>query len=255
MSLDLFDLSNRRVLVTGSSQGIGYALAAGLAKAGAIPILNGRSAERLGEAAETLKQADIHCEQAAFDVTDREAVSDGIAQIESDIGAIDILINNAGMQDRAPLEEFGDDNWDRLMDLNLNSVFIVSRNVAKGMIARRAGKIINICSIQTLLARPSIAPYTASKGAVANLTKGMATDWAQYNIQSNGLAPGYFSTELTKALVEDEEFSAWLCKRTPAGRWGKVEELTGAAIFLASQASSYVNGHILYVDGGMSACV
>ncbi len=255
MSLDLFDLSSRQVLVTGSSQGIGYALAAGLARAGATPILNGRSAERLELAAEKLKQAGIHCEQAVFDVTDREAVSNAVAKIESDIGPIDILINNAGKQDRAPLEEFGDDNWDRLMDLNLNSVFTVSRNVAKGMIARKAGKIINICSIQTLMARPSIAPYTASKGAVANLTKGMATDWAQYNIQSNGLAPGYFATELTKSLVEDEEFTAWLCKRTPAGRWGKVEELTGAAIFLASAASSFVNGHILYVDGGMSACV
>ncbi len=255
MSRDLFDLTDRRVLITGSSQGIGYALASGFAKAGATVILNGRSAERLDKAAKTLKQLGAQCEQAVFDVTDRTAVKESIDTIESDIGAIDILVNNAGMQDRASLEDFKDENWDRLMDLNLNSVFVVSRSVAKYMIARKAGKIINICSIQTALARPSIAPYTASKGAVANLTKGMAADWAQYNIQSNGLAPGYFETELTKSLVEDKEFSAWLCKRTPSGRWGKVEELTGAAIFLASDASSYVNGHILYVDGGMGACV
>ena len=255
MSLEMFDLTGTRALITGSSQGIGYALATGLGRAGATVVINSRRAENVAAAAAKLEAAGVRCEQAVFDVTDRAQVAQQINRIESENGAIDILVNNAGMQHRQPLEEFDDEAWDRLMNLNLTSVFSVSKNVARHMIERRRGKIVNICSIQTMLARPGIAPYTASKGAVANLTKGMATDWAQYNIQSNGLAPGYFETELTEALVNDKTFSEWLCKRTPAGRWGKVEELVGAAIFLSSDASSYVNGHILYVDGGMGACV
>ncbi len=252
---DLFGLSGKRALITGSSKGIGYALAKGLSGAGAEIVVNGRDAGRLDEAAADLQSAGATVTTAVFDVTDPEAVREGVAKVEAETGAIDILINNAGMQHRTPLEDFPDEAWDRLMNTNLNSVFNVGKAVARHMIDRKRGKIINICSVQTALARPGIAPYVASKGAVANLTKGMCTDWAQHGLQVNGLAPGYFETELTEALVADEEFSAWLAKRTPAGRWGKVEELVGAAVFLSSESASFVNGHILYVDGGITACL
>jgi len=210
MSLSMFDLTGRRALVTGSSQGIGFALAKGLASVGASIVLNGRDPAKLGRAAEGLRGEGATVHQAAFDVTDHAACATGIAQIESEVGPLDILINNAGMQQRAPLEDFPAQDFD---------------------------------------------PYTASKGAVANLTKGMATDWASHGLNVNGIAPGYFKTELTDALVKDGEFSGWLEKRTPAGRWGTVDELVGAAIYLASDASSFVNGHVLYVDGGITACV
>ncbi|MEM7636850.1 MAG: SDR family oxidoreductase [Pseudomonadota bacterium] len=252
---DLFGLSGKRALITGSSKGIGYALASGLSGAGADIVINGRDAARLDQAAAALRQAGASVTTAVFDVTDPQAVRAGVAKVEAEAGAIDILINNAGMQHRTALEDFPDDAWDTLMRTNLNSVFNVGKAVAKHMIARKHGKIINICSVQTALARPGIAPYVASKGAVANLTKGMCTDWAQHGLQVNGLAPGYFETELTEALVADKEFSAWLSNRTPAGRWGKVEELVGAAVFLSSDSASFVNGHILYVDGGITACL
>ncbi|MEM8914800.1 MAG: SDR family oxidoreductase [Pseudomonadota bacterium] len=249
----LFSLSGKRALITGSSQGIGFALAGGLASAGAEIILNGRNEERLASAAKSLADAGHRVHQSAFDVVDRASVTAAVDAIETTIGPIDILINNAGMQHRTPLEDFPEDAWDRLMTTNVSSVFHVGQAVAKHMIGRKAGKIINICSVQSELARPSIAPYTASKGAVKNLTKGMCTDWAKYNIQVNGIGPGYFDTVLNKALVEDAAFSEWLGKRTPAGRWGDVDELIGAAVFLASPSSSFVNGHILYVDGGITA--
>lgn len=252
---ELFGLSGKRALITGSSKGIGYALAAGLSGAGADIVINGRNAERLDQAAAGLSRSGASVTTAVFDVTDPQAVREGVASIEADTGAIDILINNAGMQHRTPLEDFPDDAWDKLMSTNLNSVFNVGKTVARHMIERKKGKIINICSVQTALARPGIAPYVASKGAVANLTKGMCTDWAKHGLQVNGLAPGYFETELTEALVADKEFSAWLANRTPAGRWGKVEELVGAAVFLSSDSASFVNGHILYVDGGITACL
>jgi len=252
---ELFSLSGKRALITGSSKGIGYALAKGLAGAGAEIVINGRDADRLDQAAAELTASGAVVSTAVFDVTDPAAVKAGVAKIEADIGAIDILINNAGMQHRAPLEEFPDDAWDTLMATNLKSVFNVGKAVGLHMIARKRGKIINICSVQTALARPGIAPYVASKGAVANLTKGMCTDWAKHGLQVNGLAPGYFETELTAALVADEEFSGWLANRTPAGRWGKVDELVGAAVFLSSDSASFVNGHILYVDGGITACL
>ncbi|MGB5215627.1 MAG: SDR family oxidoreductase [Anderseniella sp.] len=252
---DLFGLSGKRALITGSSKGIGYALARGLSGAGAEIVINGRDAARLDQAAAGLREAGASVTTAVFDVTDPQAVRAGVAKVEAETGAIDILINNAGMQHRTPLEDFPDDAWDMLMRTNLNSVFNVGKAVAKHMIERKQGKIINICSVQTALARPGIAPYVASKGAVANLTKGMCTDWAKYGLQVNGLAPGYFETELTEALVADEEFSAWLSIRTPAGRWGKVDELVGAAVFLSSDSASFVNGHILYVDGGITACL
>jgi len=250
MSLGLFDLKGRRALVTGSSQGIGLALAQGLAAAGAELVLNGRDAEKLARTA-ALFDGKVHT--LPFDATDHEAVRNAVDAFEAGTGAIDILVNNAGMQFRSPLEEFPADAFERLLRTNISSVFNVGQAAARHMIKRGAGKIINIASVQTALARPSIAPYTATKGAVGNLTKGMATDWARYGLQCNAIAPGYFDTPLNAALVADADFSAWLEKRTPAGRWGRVEELVGACVFLASDASSFVNGHVLYVDGGITA--
>jgi gluconate 5-dehydrogenase len=245
----LFDLTGRRALITGSSQGIGFALAQGLAETGARVVLNGRDPAKLAAAAARIPGG----ETLAFDATDHTAVRAAVDAFEAAGNPIDILVNNAGMQHRAPLEEFPADAFERLLQTNIASVFHVGQAVARHMIARRAGRIINIASVQTALARPSIAPYTATKGAVGNLTKGMATDWAKYGLNCNAIAPGYFDTPLNAALVADPAFSAWLEKRTPAGRWGQVEELQGACIFLASDAASFVNGHILYVDGGITA--
>jgi gluconate 5-dehydrogenase len=249
MSIQLFDLRGKRALVTGSSQGIGHALAKGLAAAGADIVLNGRDEAKLRAAAESLGARHT----LAFDATDHDAVRTAVDSFEAETGPIDILVNNAGMQHRTPLEDFPADAFERLLKTNISSVFNVGQAVARHMIARGAGKIINIASVQTALARPGIAPYTATKGAVGNLTKGMATDWARYGLQCNAIAPGYFDTPLNAALVADPTFSSWLEKRTPAGRWGTVEELVGACIFLSSDASSFVNGHVLYVDGGITA--
>lgn len=250
---ELFDLSGKTALITGSSQGIGHALARGLGEAGAGLILNGRDTDKLARAAETLRSSGFDVTEMAFDATDHDTVRAAIDGFEDAHGGIDILVNNAGMQFRTPLEDYPADMFDTLLSTNVASVFHVGQAVARHMIARGAGKIINIASVQTLLARPGIAPYTATKGAVGNLTKGMATDWAKYGLQVNAIAPGYFDTPLNAALVSDPEFSAWLEKRTPAGRWGNVEELVGACIFLSSNASSFVNGHTLYVDGGITA--
>ncbi|MFK7878489.1 SDR family oxidoreductase [Roseobacter sp.] len=250
MSLNLFDLTGRRALITGSSQGIGFALAKGLQAAGAEIVLNGRDKGKL-ETARAEFDAKAHV--LPFDATDHDAVRKAVDGFEADTGAIDILVNNAGMQHRAPLEDFPADAFERLMQTNIASVFHVGQACARHMIGRGNGKIINIASVQTALARPGIAPYTMTKGAVANLTKGMATDWAKYGLQCNGLAPGYFDTPLNAALVADPEFSAWLEKRTPAGRWGNVDELVGTCIFLASAASSFVNGTTVFVDGGITA--
>ena len=249
MEQRLFNLSGRRALITGSSQGIGFALARGLAGAGAAVVLNGRDPARLSEAAVQIPGALT----LPFDVTDHDAVRAAIDGFEAGTGAIDILVNNAGIQHRGPLEEFPAEAFERLLQTNVASVFHVGQAVARHMIARGQGRIINIASVQTALARPSIAPYTATKGAVGNLTKGMATDWARHGLNCNAIAPGYFDTPLNAALVADPAFSAWLERRTPAGRWGRVEELQGACIFLASDAASFVNGHILYVDGGITA--
>ena len=250
---ELFSLAGRRALVTGSSQGIGFALARGLAEAGASIVLNGRDASKLQAAADELGGQGAKVSSIVFDVTDHDAVRTAVDEFEAEHGAIDILVNNAGMQHRTMLEDFPADAFERLLQTNIASVFHVGQAVARYMIGRGAGKIINIASVQTALARPGIAPYTATKGAVGNLTKGMATDWAQHGLQCNAIAPGYFDTPLNAALVADPEFSAWLEKRTPAGRWGNVEELVGACVFLASPASSFVNGHTLYVDGGITA--
>lgn len=252
---NIFDLSGKRALITGSSQGIGYMLAKGLSEAGAEVILNGRDAEKLQKAADELAASGISTHQLPFDATDYAAVAEAVNGFEANIGAIDILVNNAGMQHRTPLEDFDPADFQRLMNTNVTSVFNVGQAVARHMIKRGAGKIVNIASVQTALARPGIAPYTASKGAVANLTKGMTTDWAKYGLQINALAPGYFDTPLNAALVNDPEFSEWLCKRTPTGRWGQLEELVGACVFLSSGASSFVNGQTLFVDGGITACI
>ena len=251
----LFDLTGRRALITGSSQGIGYALAEGLGQHGAELIINGRTAETVERAVAELKAKGLMAHPAIFDVTRKEAAVEGVARIEDDIGPVDILVNNAGMQFRSPLEDFPAEKWEQLLVTNISSAFYVSQAVARGMIERRAGKIINIASVQSEMARPGIAPYTATKGAVRNLTRGMCADWAKYGLQINAIAPGYFKTPLNQALVDNPEFSSWLEKRTPAGRWGDVEELVGAAVFLAGRGSSFVNGHTLYVDGGITTCL
>ncbi len=253
--MQLFDLGGRCALVTGSSMGIGFTLAQGLAEAGARIVLNARDVGRLAEAADRLRAEGHEVRELPFDVTDHEAARAAVDGFERDDGQIDILVNNAGMQHRTPLEDFPAEAFERLLQTNVASVFHVGQAVARHMIARGRGKIINIASVQTLLARPGIAPYTATKGAVANLTKGMATDWAPKGLNCNAIAPGYFDTPLNAALVANPEFSAWLEKRTPAGRWGRVEELVGACVFLASDAASFVNGHTLYVDGGITACL
>lgn len=249
----LFDLVGRRALVTGSSQGIGLALARGLAEAGAAVVLNGRDAAKLDAAVAALAAEGHSVAALPFDATDHAAARAAVDGFEAATGAIDILVNNAGMQHRAPLEDFPAEAFERLMRTNVSTVFNVGQACARHMIARRAGRIINIASVQTALARPGIAPYAATKGAVANLTKGMATDWAKYGLNVNAIAPGYFDTPLNAALVADPVFSAWLEKRTPAGRWGRVEELVGACVFLASDAATFVNGHTLFVDGGVTA--
>ncbi len=251
----LFDLSGKTALITGSSQGIGLALAGGLAEAGARIILNGRNRDKLAAAAADLTESGADVVPLPFDATDHAAVAEAVDGYEANTGPIHVLVNNAGMQHRNALEDFEPAMFEKLLQTNITTVFNVGQVVARHMIARGAGKIINIASVQTRLARPGIAPYTATKGAVGNLTKGMATDWARHGLQCNAIAPGYFDTPLNAALVADPEFSAWLEKRTPAGRWGKIEELVGACVFLSSAASSFVNGHTLYVDGGITASI
>jgi gluconate 5-dehydrogenase len=254
--LSAFDLAGRRALVTGSGQGIGLALAEALLAAGAAIVLNGRDPAKLERAADALRAKRAGTvDTAPFDVTDPAAVQAGVDRIEADLGPVDILVNNAGIQRRAPLQDFPVETWQEVMRTNLDAVFYVAQVVARHMIPRGRGKIINICSVQSELGRPGIAPYAASKGAVKMLTKGMCADWAKFGLQVNGLGPGYFATELTKTLVEDQAFSNWLCSRTPAGRWGKVEELGGATVFLASTASDFVNGQVIYVDGGLTSVV
>ena len=249
----LFGLKGSIALVTGSSQGIGLAIARGLAGAGAIVVLNGRDGAKLAAAKNALQAEGLSIHAACFDVTDEAATTTAVAGIERDIGTIEILFNNAGMQFRTALEDYPLEKWRELMRVNVESAFIVGKAVVRAMIVRKRGKIINVASVQSELGRPGIAPYTATKGAIKMLTKGMCAEWAKHNIQVNAIGPGYFKTPLNQALVDNPEFSAWLEKRTPAGRWGDVGELVGAAIFLASPASSFVNGHILYVDGGITS--
>ena len=254
-SLSMFSLAGKRALITGSSRGIGFAIAGSLSGAGADVILNSRDKVALGAACDTLAKSGARARALAFDVTSPDSVGEAIDYAEAEIGPIDILVNNAGMQYRAPLEDFPPDKFEQVIATNLTSVFTVGQAVARHMIRRGRGKIINICSLMSGLSRPSIAPYAASKAGVANLTRGMATDWARHGLNINGIAPGYIRTELNEALLKNAEFNAWVENRTPMGRWADPAELGGAAIFLASDASSFVNGHILYVDGGFTATV
>ncbi|KQP56046.1 SDR family oxidoreductase [Agreia sp. Leaf283] len=253
---DLFDLTGRTALVTGSSRGIGLTLAGGLAAAGARVVLHGRDQKTLDAARlSVLDAADAEIGTATFDVTDPDAVDSGITRIEQEMGDIDILVNNAGIQRRAPFTEFGLGDWNDLVATNLSSAFFVGQRVARGMVLRGSGKIVNIGSVQSQLGRPGIAAYAATKGGIAMLTKGMCADLGPSGIQVNALAPGYFATELTQALVDDEAFSAWVKTRTPAGRWGDTRDLVGTLVFLSSRASDFVNGQVVYVDGGMTAVV
>jgi gluconate 5-dehydrogenase len=249
----LFGLDGQCALVTGASRGLGLAFAEAFASAGAHVVLGGRKKEELERARNRLRDAGHSVSQVIIDVTDTKSVDEAVRSVEADVGPIDILVNNAGIQRRAPLESFTDADWDELMATNLDGVFKVSRAAVKGMIERRSGAIINVSSVQSALARPSIAPYAASKGAITMLTKSMAGEWGQYGIRVNAIAPGYFKTELNAALVADQKFSEWLVGRTPLRRWGEIQELAGAAVFLASQAASFVTGQTLLVDGGITS--
>ena len=250
-----FRLDGRVALVTGSSAGIGFGIARGLAQAGATVVLNGRDTQRLHAAMQVLRDQGLAVHARAFDVCDPAGIEAAVADIESGIGPIEVLVNNAGTQHRAPFHEFPAQEWERVMRTNVDSIFHVGQAVARRMMTRKRGRIINICSVMSELGRPTIAPYTASKGAVKMLTKGMAIDLGPHGIHVNGIGPGYYKTELNARLVADENFNSWLIGRTPARRWGEVDELAPAAVFLASDASSFVNGHILYVDGGLTASV
>jgi gluconate 5-dehydrogenase len=250
MLKNLFDLSGRRILVTGSNGGIGYSLALGLAQHGACVILNGRSAEKLHAAAERLRGQGLAAEEARFDVSDESEVSGGVALLDSQ-GGVDVLVNNAGIQRRVSLEKVDLETWNEVLKTNLTSAMLVSREVAKRMIDKRAGKIINVCSLMSDVGRITTGPYTSAKAGLKMLTKAMCADWAQYNIQINAIGPGYFITEMTQVLADRPEFDAWVKARTPAQRWGRPEELVGAAVFLSSAASNFVNGQMIYVDGGM----
>jgi gluconate 5-dehydrogenase len=250
--IELFDISGRIALVTGSTRGIGRSLAEGLVAAGARVVIHGRAGDA---AAEVARELGPGAESAVFDVTDPVAVTEGIDRIESEIGPIDILVNNAGIQRRAPFVDFEFSDWNDLIATNLTSAFLVGQRVARSMTLRGSGKIVNIGSVQSQLGRPGIAAYAATKGGIVMLTKGMCADLAGSGIQVNALAPGYFATELTRALVDDEQFSEWVRTRTPAGRWGNVEDLIGTLVFLVSPASDFVNGQVIFVDGGMTAVV
>jgi len=255
MSTQLFDLTGRIALVTGSSRGLGLVLARGLAEAGATVVLNGRNEARLAEAVATLKGDGLAASGCAFDVTEAASVDRGVGEIEGGVGPIDILVNNAGIQRRAPLESLDEAAWREVLETNLTGPFLVSRRVVRGMIERQGGKIINICSLMSELGRQTTGNYAASKGGLKMLTRAMAVEWARHNIQANGIGPGYFLTEMTRQLADDPAFDAWIRGRTPAGRWGDPAELVGAAVFLASAASDFVNGQILYVDGGILAAL
>lgn len=246
----MFDLTSKTALVTGASRGLGFAIAKGLSQQGATVILNGRNPQTLEKAAQEIRESGGTAETSSFDVTNSQAINRAVQDIESNLGVIDILVNNAGIQHRQSILELKEADWRRVLETNLTAPFLVAQAVAPAMVRRKSGKIINICSLTSEVGRANIAPYTTAKGGLKMLTKSMAVEWAKDNVQVNGIGPGYFLTEMNSALVEDEKFNDWVCNRTPAGRWGDPEELAGAAVFLASRASNYVNGHIIYVDGG-----
>jgi gluconate 5-dehydrogenase len=255
MAHHLFDLHGKVALIAGSSRGLGFAIARGLGQAGATLVLNGRDEQRLRNAISVLSEEGLTVYGYAVDVTDERTIQEKIPSIEEEVGPIEILVNSAGIQRRGPLEHIEESAWREVININLTGVFLASKHVAQKMIARKAGKIINICSLMSEFGRPTTGPYAAAKGGVKMLTKAMAVEWAKYNIQVNGIGPGYFLTEMTKPLAEDPAFDAWIRSRTPAGRWGNPAELVGTAIYLASSASNFVTGQIIYVDGGIFAAL
>ncbi len=255
MPAGLFDLSGRRALITGASQGLGLAMARGLGSAGANLVINGRDQDRLDRAIDSLAAEGLTVSSARFDITRAQEVAAAVAAIEADRGPIDILVNNAGIQRRGPIEDFAEADWREVLDVNLTGAFLVAQQVGRRMIARRQGKIINICSLMSEVGRRTIVPYTTAKGGLKMLTRALAVEWGPYNIQVNGIGPGYFATEMNRALIDDADFNTWVCGQTPTGRWGQPEELAGTAIFLASRASDYLTGQVIYVDGGMLAAV
>jgi gluconate 5-dehydrogenase len=255
MSQALFDLSGRTALVTGSSRGLGRAIAEGLAKAGARLIVNGVDPARVEAAVAEMRVAGHAVEGSAFDVTNEAESVEAFGRFDAAGIEIDILVNNAGIQVRKPLIEFSSAEWRKVIETNLTSAFVIGREAAKRMIPRKRGKIINIGSLASELARPTVGPYTAAKGGIKNLTRSMAVEWAASGVQTNAIGPGYMLTDMNEALVNNPEFNDWLMSRIPSKRWGRPDELVGAAVFLASAASDYVNGQIIYVDGGMLAAM
>ncbi|MEO8739279.1 MAG: glucose 1-dehydrogenase [Casimicrobiaceae bacterium] len=247
-----FDLGGRLALVTGGGGGLGLAIARGLAVAGARVVVNGRNRDKLDIAVAALRAEGRVADAAAFDVADADAVAAGVAAIEKNYGQVDILVNNAAVNQRSALDAFSTDEWHRLLGTNLDGPFFVSKAVIPAMRARRRGKIINICSLASEIGRPNIVPYAVSKGGVQMLTRALAVELAPHNVQVNGIAPGFFKTDMNAPLIANAEFSSWVAKRTPAGRWGDPPEIAGAAVFLASDAAAYVTGHVLFVDGGFS---
>jgi gluconate 5-dehydrogenase len=255
MSQQLFSLEGRTALVTGSSRGLGKAIATGLGEAGAALIINGVDQKRCEETAEELRSQRLKVRALAFDVTDEASVVAAIETLDAEGVAVDILVNNAGIQLRKPMVELTSAEWHKVLDTNLTSAFLVAREVAKRMLPRGRGKIINIGSLMSGLARPTVAPYTAAKGGIKLLTQSMTAEWAPQGIQTNAIGPGYMATDMNQALLDNQEFNDWVIGRTPARRWGDPRDLVGAAIFLSSSASDYVSGQIIFVDGGMSAVI
>lgn len=249
--MNLFDLTGKTALVTGSSRGLGRAFATGLAQAGARVVLNGVDASRLETAAAEMRAAGFDVLTAAFDVTDEAAVVAAFTAFDSVGVNIDILVNNAGIQFRKPMLELATADWHRVIDTNLTAAFVCGREAARRMVERKAGKIINIGSLTSELARATVAPYTVAKGGIKMLTKAMAAEWAEHGVQANAIGPGYMITDMNEALINNPTFDAWVKARTPARRWGRPEELAGTAVYLASAASDYINGQIIYADGGM----
>jgi gluconate 5-dehydrogenase len=252
--MNLFNLSQQRILITGSNGGLGFHIARGVAQHGAQVILNGRDENKLAMAAATLAQEGHSVLVSRFDVTSESEIKTAIAELLA-TGPIDVLINNAGIQRRILLDQISLQTWSEVIHTNLTSAMLVSREVAGSMIQRRQGKIINVCSVMSDLGRTTTGAYTAAKGGLKMLTKAMCADWAPHNIQVNAIGPGYFITEMTQVLADDPTFDDWVKQRTPAKRWGTPDELTGVAVFLSSAASSFINGQIIYIDGGMSAVV